>query len=157
MAEEFESLSLDSVECANKIRFIAAKDFGLNLNMTQTQKLLYIAYGIELARAKTRLTKEHPKAWPFGPVFPNVHRHLDFLEVPKNPSAKFSEEILTLFKEVIAAFGKTPASKLSEWSHAKGSPWDKAPKPPETKWCGEISDDDIFEYFSGLKCAKSGK
>ena len=46
MAEEFESLDLDSVDVAQKIRYIAQTEFGLLLNMTQTQKLLYIAYGI---------------------------------------------------------------------------------------------------------------
>ncbi len=148
---EFDELNLNSVDCANKIRWIAASKFRLNLNMTQTQKLLYISYGIELARAKTRLTNERPKAWPFGPVFPNVHRRLNFLETPNDPPAKFPEDILTLFNEVITAFGKIPASKLSEWSHSKDSPWDKAPKPPQTKWSGEISDKDIYEYFSGLK------
>ena len=138
MSEEFQALNLNSVDCANKIRLLAARNFRLNLNMTQTQKLLYISYGIELALEKKRLTDERPKAWPFGPVFPNVHRKSDFLIIPDDPKTEFPEEITSLFKDVIAKFGEIPASKLSEWSHSKGSPWDKTPKPPETKWSGEI-------------------
>lgn len=52
MEEEFKNLCLNSVEVAEKIRHIAASEFKLNLNMTQTQKLIYISYGIELARKK---------------------------------------------------------------------------------------------------------
>ena len=151
MAEEFKNLCLNSVDVAEKIRHIAASDFKLNLNMTQAQKLLYISYGIELARAKTRLTDEHPRAWPFGPVFPNVHRKVDFLRVPTNPK-NIPEEIVSLLHAVIKAFGKTSASRLSEWSHSAGSPWDKAPKD---KWGCPLSDDDIFEYFSSLKCSRT--
>ena len=154
MSEEFTELNLNSVDCANKIRLLAARDFRLNLNMTQTQKLLYISYGIELALEKKRLTDEHPKAWPFGPVFPNVHRKSDFLIIPDDPKTEFSKEIVSLFNDVIAKFGKIPASKLSEWSHSKGSPWAKTPKPPETKWSEEISDKDIYEYFLGSNIAK---
>lgn len=151
MSEIFKNLCLNSVEVAEKIRHIAASDFKLILNMTQTQKLLYISYGIELARTKTRLTDEHPRAWPFGPVFPNVHRKIDFSRIPTNPKG-ISEEIVTLLRDVIKAFGKTSASRLSEWSHSAGSPWDKAPKD---KWGQALSDDDIFEYFSSLKCSKT--
>ena len=148
---EFESLNLDSVDCANKIRFIAADEFGLNLNMTQTQKILYICYGIELASKKKRLTGEHPRAWPFGPIFPRVHKKLDFLKVPQNPNISFPDEIVSLFKGIIRSFGEIPAGKLSAWSHRKGSPWDLTPKPPEAKWNNIISDDDIFNYFTLLQ------
>lgn len=151
MEEEFKELCLNSIEVAEKIRHIAASEFKLILNMTQTQKLLYIAYGIELARKKTRLTDEHPRAWPFGPVFPKVHGKVDFSCTPKNPE-NIHGEIEDLLRDVIRVFGRISASKLSEWSHSKGSPWDKAPKD---KWGQPLSDKDIFEYFSGLKCAKS--
>lgn len=153
MAEEFESLGLDSVDVAQKIRYIAQTEFGLLLNMTQTQKLLYIAYGIEMARADMRLTDEHPQAWPFGPVFPRVHSKVDFSTTPPNPTG-ISEEIIGLLSDVVKAFGRTSAAKLSEWSHSKDSPWDKTPKD---KWGHPLSDCDIREYFSGLKCARSEK
>lgn len=148
MAEEFKNLCLNSVDVAEKIRHIAASDFKLNLNMTQAQKLLYIFYGIELARAKTRLTDEHPRAWPFGPVFPNVHRKLNLLRVPTNPRG-IPKEIVSLLREVINAFGETTVSRLSEWSYSTGTPWDKVPKD---KWGRPLSDCDIFEYFLSLKC-----
>ncbi len=153
MEEEFKNLCLNSVEVAEKIRHIAASEFKLNLNMTQTQKLIYISYGIELARKKTRLTDEHPRAWPFGPVFPRVHGKVDFSRTPTNPKS-IPDDIAGLLRDVIRAFGRTSATKLSEWSHSKGSPWDKAPKD---KWGEPLSDKDIFEYFSRLKCARSNE
>ena len=36
---------------------------------TQAQKILYCCYGATLAKYDERLTDEHPKAWPNGPVF----------------------------------------------------------------------------------------
>lgn len=147
MEEEFESLGLNSIDVAQKIRYIAQTKFHLLLNMTQTQKLLYIAYGIELARANMRLTDEHPQAWPFGPVFPRVHSHVNFSTTPPNPGG-ISDEIVGLLCDVVKAFGRTSATKLSEWSHSKDSPWDKTPKD---KWGRPLSDSDIREYFSKLK------
>lgn len=49
--------------------------------MTKIHKLLYISYGIFLARENKRLTNEHPQAWPFGPVFPRVHNKVS-LDIP---------------------------------------------------------------------------
>lgn len=72
---EFESLNLDSIEVANAIRFFA-REQNVDLNMTKIHKLLYISYGVFLARENARLTDEHPQAWPFGPVFPRVHKHV---------------------------------------------------------------------------------
>lgn len=151
MEAEFISLGLNSIDVAQKMRYIAQTEFNLLLNMTQTQKLLYIAYGIELARKKMRLTDEHPQAWPFGPVFPRVHSKVDFLTTPPNPNG-ISGEIVSLLRDVVKAFGRTSATKLSEWSHSKDSPWDKTPKD---KWGRPISDNDIFEYFSKLKYIKT--
>ena len=42
------------------------------VSLTQTQKLLYCCYGIVMAKFNERLTDEHPKCWPFGPVFLNT-------------------------------------------------------------------------------------
>lgn len=49
------------------------------ISKTQAQKLLYCCYGIVLAAFDERLTDEHPKAWPGGPLFPRalsaINRH----------------------------------------------------------------------------------
>lgn len=42
------------------------------ISKTQAQKLLYCCYGIVLAAFDERLTDEHPKAWPGGPIFPRA-------------------------------------------------------------------------------------
>jgi len=66
----------DSVTAANYLRAYAY-DKGVNLNVTQVQKLLFLAYGIGLAKFKTKLVGEEPKAWPYGPVFPRARKNFD--------------------------------------------------------------------------------
>ena len=53
-----------------------ANEKRVSVNMTKIQKLLYIAYGIYLAVKDSRLTNEHPQAWPYGPVFPTTRNKL---------------------------------------------------------------------------------
>ena len=151
MAEKFDERGLDSVDCANEIRFIASSECGLAINMTQTQKLLYIAYGIDLASEKKRLTKEHPKAWPMGPIFQHVHNELDFSKITTDPGDKIPNDVKEFLKEVTKKFVNVPVSRLTAWSCEAGSPWDKATKPPAcSKWDTALSDDDVYEYFSKL-------
>lgn len=52
---------------AAKYLLSIADNKGVALNTTQTQKLLYIAYGTCLAKHDGhRLLDESPQAWPFG-------------------------------------------------------------------------------------------
>lgn len=73
MATNFTELNFDSIDIAKAIRY-SAKQHNLSVNMTQIQKLMYIIYGTILVIHKERLTTEHPSAWPYGPVFPRVHK-----------------------------------------------------------------------------------
>ena len=98
----FENLKLDSIKVANAIRY-SAQQQGFNVNMTQIHKLLYITYGILLVQQKARLTEEHPSAWPYGPVFPRVHKNVKLVD---NITNEAYNEIKTTNRQ-----GKTPFRK----------------------------------------------
>lgn len=148
MEEEFKSL--DSVDIANAIRAFAVEK-NIDVNMTKIHKLLYISYGIFLARENKRLTNEHPQAWPFGPVFPRVHNKVS-LDIPpvSVDSLKLPEIAKKTVCEVLDVFGKFSAGKLSAWSHKADSPWDRTVKENNGKWGCTMKDDYISSYFRRL-------
>jgi uncharacterized phage-associated protein len=128
------------------------------LNNTQLQKLLYIVYGFYLGKKGGHIVlNENPRTWPYGPVFPRVHKEVDTTWVPNLDSDEFAEikedlelrETLALF---IDKFGKLPATKLSSWSHMEGGPWDKTVKE-FGKWNTPIPSEYIQSYFSQLQFA----
>jgi len=53
-----------------------------------------------------------------------------------------------LMEKVFTAFGSWSASKLSEWSHGKGSPWESTVSTLGFKWGDRIDDVSIKAYFS---------
>ncbi len=146
----FENIGLDSVNVANAIRY-AAQQRGLSINMTQINKLLYIAYGSLLVYKKKRLTEEHPSAWPYGPVFPRVHRHVKLSDNITGETYKQLEKedssITRLIDNVVDKFGKLSATQLSTWSHQEGSPWDIAVKESNGIWNTKLDDEIIYNYF----------
>ncbi len=131
-----------------------ANDKGIPINMTKTQKLLYIAYGVWLAVVGKRLLDEHPQAWPYGPVFPTTRNRLlkiDFYEISISSgefnTLKSDENVSSLLRLVFRVFGKWTAGQLSAWSHAEGSPWERTVCKSGFKWGNRIDDDDIQKYF----------
>ena len=150
MGNNFSDLHYDSVAVAKAIRY-SAKQNGFNVNMTQINKLLYILYGTILVEKKQRLTTEHPSAWPYGPVFPCVHKRI---KLSDEIDGKDYEEIRAKspfiadrLDQVVKTFGKIPAGQLSEWSHAEGSPWLSAVHRSNGKWNTPLNDEDIYNYF----------
>lgn len=155
--KKFDALNLDSVECANYIRYIAANKFGLNLNMTQVQKILYMAYGITLSAYKTQLTDERPQAWPLGPIFANVHEYTDFRYTPRKPTDELPNTTVRLFEKLIGDFGETNDRVLSMWScnPDKRNPWIKAkPRFFWQKWGKYMSNTAIYYWFQSMKQCK---
>ena len=132
-----------------------AQDKGLPINMTNVQKLLYIAYGIYLAIKDERLIDEHPQAWPYGPVFPSTRNKLlkeNFYDIridnPEFAELRINAELNSLLNLVFNNFGDWTASELSQWSHTDGSPWEKTVNQEDFSWGNRISDEDIKSYFS---------
>ena len=146
----FICLELDSVDVANAIRYIAQTK-GINVNMTKINKLLYIAYGTMLVNQKKRLTSEHPGAWPYGPVFPRVHRNIKLSDsITSSAYDKLRGidiSITDLLEDVVNKFGRLSATQLSAWSHQSGSPWDIAVKESNGIWNTKLNDEAIYNYF----------
>lgn len=131
----------------------AAKGKGLRLNVTQVQKLMYLSYGIGLSKLGTELIEELPKAWPYGPVFPKAQSKVDYTKQYDISEACFADIINDaqakyILDYTLDKFGKISASKLSNWSHKEGGPWDKATKQPNFKWNQALEPSDIRDYFS---------
>lgn len=143
----------DSVTVAQLLRAEAYK-VNLNLNITQVQKLLYILYGYYLSKDIV-IIDEQPKAWPYGPVFPRTRNKVDFNSVifPDDPSLSEvikNSDLVTNVDKIIEKFGRVSASKLSDWSHKKDSPWSKTVEQNGSNWNTVIDDEDIKEYFSTI-------
>ena len=154
---KFQTVGIDSVTAANAIRY-SAEQRGINANMTQINKLLYIAYGSLLVFEKKRLTKEHPCAWPYGPVFPSVHRMVklsdDITQSAYNSLKAEYPHGAALIDGVVNKFGRCTAARLSAWSHSENSPWDLAVKSSNGVWNTRLDDEQIYDYFySYLKLA----
>lgn len=139
-----------------------ANDKRLGINMTKIQKLLYIAYGVYLVVKKSRLTNEHPQAWPYGPVFPTTRNKLlkkDLfainLENEELAEIKNDREINSLLELVFSVYGKMNAVYLSEWSHQEGSPWYYTVHSENFKWGNVIPDELIEEYFKTIVTPKN--
>ncbi len=146
----FKKLGYDSLDVANAIRY-AAQQKDLSINMTQINKLLYITYGVMLVAKKEQITDEEPSAWPYGPVFPNVHRKLKLYDdITPDAYKRFEHEnpvLIAIINQVIDAFGRYSAGQLSEWSHKSGSPWELAVQKTKGKWNSKLMNEDIFNYF----------
>ena len=153
---------LTSIDYANIINWIAYNKFGVLLNKTQMQKILFISYGVYLANYGTKLFEDDtPKAWPFGPVFPRVNKHFN-PGIPKSINEDLKQSIIKnenavrTIIPVVEKYHKYSAKTLSEWSHQQGGPWsqtvygDNAEKR-EIQWNLPIEDDKIKTFFRKAK------
>lgn len=141
-------------------KFIVAKanEREIAINITKTQKLLYIAYGAYLVIKKKRLTDEQPQAWPFGPVFPNTRKVLlgyayltDItLNDPSLSKIKEDKEMISLTDFVLDEFGTWTAHELTEWSHQDDSPWGITVCDDDFRWGDCIPDGAIVRFFSNI-------
>ncbi|WP_109831388.1 Panacea domain-containing protein [Reichenbachiella versicolor] len=124
------------------------------LNMTKIQKLLYLVYGKFMAESGKQISKESPKAWPYGPVFPRVHKKVKLDNVKTLDDPYFAEisqdkDLNQAIIGVIDRYSKFSATQLSDWSHSKGGPWDRTTKKEGFKWgVTEIPNEYIREYFT---------
>lgn len=137
-----------------------ANEHHFGINMTKVQKLLYIAYGIYLAVKNSRLTDEHPQAWPYGPVFPATRNHLlrtPFSIYTFDNTECADAEVVSLIGLVFRTYGDWNAYSLSAWSHKTGSPWDRAVSSADFRWGSQIPDEYIRDYFRNLISVKDGQ
>lgn len=143
---------LDS-KIAAEYMLALAQSKGKVLNATQLQKILFIGYGYKLSKDPSDpLLSESPRAWPFGPVFPNVHKNVDAYEsyslnLDELEDIKKNTEITELFNKLIDKYSIYSATKLSDWSHSKNSPWELTKRQAGFEWNMVIPDVLIKDYF----------
>lgn len=152
-------MEITSLDCAKLLQNIAWVYYKRILNKTQVNKILFIAYGVYLARYNEKLfTDDTPKAWPFGPVFPKANKSINYvatyLFTEEKKKAFLSNKNITdcLKYAVNQAYNKT-ALDLTRWSHMEGSPWyntiykEENGEIKQSKWNTEIPDEEIKRYF----------
>lgn len=151
-------MTLTSIDYANLLRHLAFENQKIVINNTQVNKMLFMCYGtyLVLVQEENRLFEEHPKAWPFGPVFPKVYKTFGQYEmpitIPNEKVALFNANALAMriCRIIVERYSHTSAYDLSMWSHQEGAPWyttvytdNDAP----IEWNKEIKDEIIKEYF----------
>lgn len=147
-------MKLSSLDYADLLRYLTYKRKYVNLNKTQTLKLLFMCYGTYLAVNGKRLFDETPKAWVYGPVFPRVYRTFDRRQLLTGLTQEqidaFNQDrvAIGIINAVIDRYSSYGAYTLSEWSHQEGSPWSQTVNEGEKLiWGKEIKDEIIKEYF----------
>ena len=150
VAQPADATPLDSVLLAKALHHMALIE-GLQLTMSQIQTILYIAYGVRLAKHGERLTEEHPQMWQYGPVFPRVYAKLK-----KDPSDGFEEydtllcqypDRFSYLSNCFRRFAWTKACILTSPHISTGSPWSDTRKANPDRWAVRIEDDLIRKWF----------
>lgn len=148
-------MELTSLDYTKLIAWIAAFKHRVILNKTQMQKLLFMCYGQALVLENRPLfTDDTPKAWPFGPVFPRSYKRYEETlpdDLTDEDKRRFSEnrDVLLMIAQTVANFCHTSATRLSEWSHQPGSPWQQTVFSGDNpEWNRPIPPQIIQEYFS---------
>lgn len=158
-------MSHSPLAVANKILDVAAEK-GVSLTLMQLIKLVYFAHGWTLALLDKALVHDEPQAWQHGPVYPEIYS--EFRGSGWNPitrravnpftgtdiAEKFDGSELAVIRKVVDVYGEFHAFEMSEITHRKGSPWDKAYNGGNGK-SSHISDSEIKAHFAALRKPKN--
>ena len=132
---------------------LLCKRYGYECNNTKIQKLLYLFVGFCLINEIKEIydIDETPKLWPYGPVFPKIHKRFDSIKDNENTEIQstYDEKTKKILEETVRQWGKISAGQLSSWSHMKNSPWDMLVKEG-AKWNTEINLNYIKIYFARM-------
>lgn len=126
------------------------------------QKLVFYAYGWWLAYHDAPLTNEAPEVWRYGPVFSSLYSALapNGMEPITQPQRAVpigsppivpadEEEVRSMLEWVWSRYGKYSAGRLSDLTHAEGTPWQQeaAAHNYRVPKHHPIPDERIKEYF----------
>jgi len=148
------------------------------------QKLVYFAHGWHLALKGEPLVDEHPEAWQFGPVFPDLYHHFkEFgsgpikrrayghessskggvfkfrLTTPSLDELKDETDIQfakNVVRRVWEVYGSWTGVQLSHFTHVPGGPWDVTWQANSDRKGTDIPDNLIRIYFAS-KVEQSSK
>ena len=160
---------MDAVSLS-KIIIKKCNDKNIPISITKLHKLLYIVYGTYLIIENKSLFDNDedncPSCFEYGPLFKSVQReykngNINFEDKnfeDKNLEDKnLEDKVLPIVDVVISKFGAYSARALSDWSHRKGSAWDKAEKEDKYRWGNIIKDEYIKDEFKNIvKLDKNG-
>jgi uncharacterized phage-associated protein len=155
-------MAICSVDLAKDIYFLCKYKYKHEVNNTKVQKLMYLFLGFALVNDvdlgdeekeedgfEVVIIDELPKAWPYGPVFPKVHKkYNEVIKVPEDYElATKDEKARKILEKTVEKWGWISAGKLSAWSHEKDSPWDVVVRQQGSNWNTPIRLEFIREYF----------
>ena len=144
---------VNSTVVANKFLELAQNNDDI-IQQMKLQKLVYYAYGWNLAINNYGLTEDKPAAWEYGPLFHDL-----WLKTNKYGSNPISEIIETtgeislnedqnrLIEKVYNVYKDFTGIELSFKTHEVGGPWHQVYTKEKR---GEISDESIQTYFTKL-------
>lgn len=168
MAEDIGQMPYEAVAVANYLIERAKRDSEA-LTPMKLQKLVYFAHGWNLALNGQPLINERVQAWKFGPVVALLYQELKtfgsgpipgpikvmrfegtrvyFAAPTLQDSPDYSPVVEKLLDRVWEVYGRYSAIKLSNATHAPGSPWDVTWKKSGGASYVVIDDDLIKQDF----------
>jgi uncharacterized phage-associated protein len=134
---------------------------GVALTPMQLIKLVYMCHGWMLGLHGRPLIREQVQAWKFGPVIPELYRHLRQYGgrpvtrlLPSTEESEFSPLEANLIEQVFAQCGTYDGVQLSEMTHQIGSPWHQTWDPEV--WNRVIPNEVIRAYHARLAGTVAG-
>lgn len=164
------TVAYPSYAVANELLLLGRED-GISITPMKLQKLVFYANGWYLAVAKEPLIHEQVECWKYGPVVSSLFHHFKEYgsEEIRRPAVRFKkkdgrwvkvvpklpQDAVTereIIKEVWDAYKSYSGVKLSNMTHAKGTPWEKVYSsydgdPPLGT---DIPSEEIRQYFESL-------
>lgn len=141
-----------------------AKSGGEELRPMKLQKLVYYAHGWYAGYTGQPLINETVEAWQYGPVISSLYH--EFKKFGSNPITNKAtdlvnfelcevpppseENIRKFLANIWASYGRFTGLKLSEMTHAEGSPWEQTWKKSPGVRGADISFDLIAEHFKSV-------
>lgn len=139
-----------------------------SIDHLKLQKLVYFAQGWWLAMKGSELVAERPQVWRYGPVFESLYRIFSPLgrqniNTPRGAGPFANNVVPTLEGDdcaeeracvewVWSEYGNLDGPKLSDLTHAVGTPWRKIAdkKKYRVPLNTEIPKEADWDYFAGL-------
>lgn len=138
-----------------------ARARGEGISPMKLQKLVYYAHGWYAGNTGEPLIDEAVEAWQYGPVIPSLYHEfkrfgsgviackamdfegMELCEVPPPSDSKIQE----FLNHIWNSYGRYTGIRLSELTHAEGSPWDQTWKESQGLRGVDIPLERITEYF----------
>jgi len=148
------------LQVANRLLQLA-HGAGATLTPMQLIKLVYMCHGWMLGLYGRPLIQEQVQAWKFGPVIPELYRHLRQYgggpvtrSLPRPEQTEFSRLEANLIEQVYMQCGGYDGVELSEMTHQIGSPWHRTWDPEV--WNRPIPNEVIRAYHAKLAGTVAG-